>query len=70
MGDEQQYQALLSDYFWGVNAVVVNEFAQEYLVFSLWDARQLRCSLDYAPCCHAIWMLIGRIHPMYAAGYI
>ncbi len=40
MGDEQQYQALLSDYFWGVNAVVVNDFVQEYL-FSLWDARQL-----------------------------
>jgi hypothetical protein len=40
LGDEQQYQALLSDYFWGVNAVVVNEFVQEYL-FSLWDARQL-----------------------------
>ncbi len=36
----QQYQALLSDYFWGVNAVVVNEFVQEYL-FSIWDARQL-----------------------------
>ncbi len=35
MGDEQQYQALLSDYFWGVNAVVVNDFVQEYL-FSLW----------------------------------
>jgi hypothetical protein len=30
----------LSDYFWGVNAVVVNDFVQEYL-FSLWDARQL-----------------------------
>ncbi len=29
LGDEQQYQALLSDYFWGVNAVVVNEFVQE-----------------------------------------
>ncbi len=40
LGDEQQYQALLSDYFWGVNAVVVNGFVQEYL-FSLWDARQL-----------------------------
>jgi len=40
LGDEQQYQALLSDYFWGVNAVVVNDFVQEYL-FSLWDARQL-----------------------------
>jgi hypothetical protein len=37
---QHQYQALLSDYFWGVNAVVVNEFVQEYL-FSLWDARQL-----------------------------
>jgi hypothetical protein len=37
LGDEQQYQALLSDYFWGVNAVVVNEFVQEYL-FSIWDA--------------------------------
>ncbi len=36
----QLYQALLSDYFWGVNAVVVNDFVQEYL-FSLWDARQL-----------------------------
>jgi hypothetical protein len=34
LGDEQQYQALLSDYFWGINAVVVNEFVQEYL-FSL-----------------------------------
>jgi hypothetical protein len=31
MDDEQQYQALLSDYFWWVNAVVVNEFVQEYL---------------------------------------
>ncbi len=40
LGDEQQYQALLSDYFWGVNAVLVNEFVQEYL-FSIWDARQL-----------------------------
>jgi len=40
LGDEQQYQALLSDYFCGVNAVVVNEFVQEYL-FSIWDARQL-----------------------------
>ncbi len=40
LDDEQQYQALLSDYFWGVNAVVANEFVQEYL-FSLWDARQL-----------------------------
>ena len=41
LGDElQQYQALLSNYFWGVNAVVVNEFVQEYL-FSIWDARQL-----------------------------
>ena len=40
LDDEQQYQALLSDYFWGVNAVIVNEFVQEYL-FSLWDARQL-----------------------------
>ena len=41
LGDEQsQYQALLSDYCWGINAVVVNEFVQEYL-FSLWDVRQL-----------------------------
>ena len=40
LGDEQQYQALLSDYFWGASAVVVNEFVQEYLS-SLWDARQL-----------------------------
>jgi hypothetical protein len=40
LGDEQQYQALLSDYFWGFNAVVVNNHVQEYL-FSLWDARQL-----------------------------
>jgi hypothetical protein len=40
LGDEQQYQALLSDYFWGVNAVVVNDFVQEYL-FCLWDARKL-----------------------------
>ncbi len=40
LGDEQQHQALLSDYFWGVNAVVVNEFVQEYL-FSIWDAREL-----------------------------
>ena len=40
LGDEQKYQALLSDYFWGASAVVVNEFVQEYLS-SLWDARQL-----------------------------
>jgi hypothetical protein len=40
LDDEQQYQALLSDYFWGINAVVVNAFVQEYLL-SLWDARQL-----------------------------
>jgi hypothetical protein len=33
-------QALLSDYFWGINGVVVNEFVREYLL-SLWDARQL-----------------------------
>jgi hypothetical protein len=34
-GDEQQYQALLSDYFWGVNAVVVNAilFRSTYLAF-------------------------------------
>jgi hypothetical protein len=29
LDDEHQYQALLSDNFWGVNAVVVNEFVQE-----------------------------------------
>jgi hypothetical protein len=40
LGDEQQYQALLSYYFWGASAVVVNEFVQEYLS-SLWDARHL-----------------------------
>ncbi len=32
LGDEQQYKALLSDYFWGVSAVVVNEFVHEYLL--------------------------------------
>jgi hypothetical protein len=38
LDDEQQYQVLLSDFFWGVNAVMVNEFVQEYL-FSLWDGQ-------------------------------
>ncbi len=40
LGDEQKYQAILSDFFWGASSVVVNEFVQEYLS-SLWDARQL-----------------------------
>ncbi len=37
----------MSDYTWGVSAVsavsavVVNEFVQEFMIFSLWDARQL-----------------------------
>jgi hypothetical protein len=30
----------VNDYFWGVNAVVVNEFVQEYLFAFHWDAAQ------------------------------
>ena len=42
MSDEQKYQTILSDSFWGdtSDACTVDFFVQEFL-FSLWDARQL-----------------------------